>query len=112
MLTKYKIFDVHIAPSRSSKSCCIPGQAMNIQEILDRFSNGQRLNVNQRPQNMVGDDVPDETFDNVQPQIDEVSDLIDYQEEQELRKQELKRKRAKRSEAKERESEEPVKEEE
>lgn len=108
------VFEVCSAtPCKSWK----PQEAMSIRDMLVRTERGQRLDVHTRfraegiPDNMYqakfdaqGRMLPDdleETFDHTPP--DEVNDIVDvirYNEELNERKEELKNKRQKREEAK------------
>lgn len=59
-------------------SCTIPGQDYSISELLARFSRGERLNVVQRPVNILHDGELDETEDNILPQLDDITELEEY----------------------------------
>ena len=67
----------------------IPGQAMDLVELVRRFTQGQRLVINNRPLNVFECDeqgnfydktIKDETFDNVLPDIDDRVDIEEYLE--------------------------------
>lgn len=61
-----------------SDSQVVPGQAMHIGELLDRFTRGQRLNVHQFPVNAWSESNPDETFDDVPPVCDDIVDIDNF----------------------------------
>lgn len=81
-------------------SCTVPDQDYDVGDLLRRFSNGQRLSVNERPINFLQDGDADEDFSNIQPQCDDIVDVLEYQEETAARKAALKERReAKREKA-------------
>ena len=95
----------------------VPGQAMDLTELWNRFNRGQRLLVNQRPINIYETDeygnfidprIKDETLDNVMPDIEDPVDIEEYLEETNKIKEEIKKVSKKREEPK---KEEPKKEE-
>lgn len=82
------------------ESCTVPDQDYDVGDLLRRFSNGQRLSVNERPINFLQEGDADEDFSNIQPQCDDIVDVIEYQEETAARKAALKERReAKREKA-------------
>lgn len=75
-----KIFQVSVFPLDFSESCTIEGQSFKIKDLLERFSRGQRLNITQRPINILQDGDHDETLDFDSPLIDDPVDAEEYLE--------------------------------
>lgn len=70
-------------------SAARPDEAIDLNELVKRFTRGERLLVNNRPVNFfeTGEDgeflhgIKDEDYDNVLPQIEDPVDLEDFQRE-------------------------------
>lgn len=66
---------LHISHQTSEAPDVVPGQSMQIAELLRRFTNGQRLNVPQFPQNILQDGDCDEDFSSVPPICEDIVDV-------------------------------------
>lgn len=71
-------------------SSAVPGQSMSLGELVQRFTNGQRLLINSRPidvhpcdeeGNFIDQNIKDEDERNVMPDIEDRVDLEEYLEE-------------------------------
>lgn len=71
----------------------ISGQDYDIMDLLRRFSRGERLNVNQRPMNILEPGDHDETFDNILPQVDDITELEELHNDLEDQKKWLQERR-------------------
>lgn len=115
-------FKVRKSPGQSFSRCTrqvIDGQAMSLVELVQRFTQGQRLVVNNRPINLYSTDengdyvdhsVNDEDFRNVMPDIEDPVDVQDYLDELVESKKDLKERFKKSKEQKEKEKTTPAEE--
>ena len=83
------------------ESNVVPDQSMSLTELVQRFSNGQRLLVNQRPLNVypadedgnfIDSSIHDEDERNVMPDLEDRVDIEEYLEEVNAFKDDLKKK--------------------
>lgn len=77
----------------------VPGQALDLVDLWNRFNRGQRLLVNQRPINLyecdedgnyIDPNIKDEDFNQVLPDIEDRVDLEDYLSDIKTKKSKIK----------------------
>lgn len=81
---------VQVGKVHFSKSSCIEGQDYKIEDLLARWSQGQRLNVNMRPLDIEDAQHPSEDENMSNPPIfEDITELQSFKEQTSERKQSL-----------------------
>lgn len=90
-------FGVKVQTIEYSETSTISGQDYDIGELLERWSQGQRLNVHMRPIEYETDENREEAFQgDMLPNFEDITELVEYQQQHEQRKSEFKERLAKR----------------
>lgn len=85
-----EIYNVPNGEVHFSKTSCIEGQDYKIEDLLARWSQGQRLNVNMRPLDIEDADHPSESENDSNPPIfEDITELQEFAEETKARKSAL-----------------------
>lgn len=97
-----EIYNVPVGEVHYSKSSCIEGQDYKIEDLLARWSQGQRLNVNMRPLDLEDDAHPSESENDPNPPIfEDIVDLHEFAQQTKERKTALTERLKQAKEAKE-----------
>lgn len=85
-----EIFNVPVKKVHFSETSTISGQDYDIGELLQRWSQGQRLNVHMRPIEFETEQNKDDAFKgDMLPNFEDITELEQYKQEHEERKSEF-----------------------
>lgn len=85
-----EMYSVKVTPVHFGPSSTISGQDYDIGELIQRWSQGQRLNVHMRPIEYETESNKDEAFKgDMLPQFEDIVEMKEYQQAHESRKTEF-----------------------